>query len=485
MLKLFDMLKTNNEHINYFYVLIKLIETSESGTMKKFIIIFISLVALAAIAYYFISKDSGDESEDVLVKPTVGEFKVTVVNSGELKAKNSIDIMGPSNARTVRIWDMKISKLIPEGTVVDSGAFVAELDKSEIVNKIKDRELEISKLESQFKQAKLDSALELSQQRDNLDNLQFNLEEKKLLIEQSKYEAPAVIRQAQMDYERTERSYKQALKNYKTKVEQSITKINIVKADLMKERKNLELVMEIMQGFTINAPAKGMVIYARNWNGTRKVVGSNVSSWDPVVATLPDLRYMESVTYISEIDIQKIKKGQKVKIKLDADPDKRLSGEIARVANIGEQLRNSDSKVFEVLINIDQSDTTLRPSMTTSNDILVATVDSALFIPLECIHSEDGASYVYIKNNGQLIKQEVRLGLMNENEAIIEEGVSPEDNLLMNTPDDKEKFELKKLPPQPEKTKEIEDKPKKEEPKIDADSIKKQFMNKGKEAGND
>jgi multidrug efflux pump subunit AcrA (membrane-fusion protein) len=449
----------------------------KSGKMKK-IITSVSLVVLAVAAYFYFSNSSSSVNSDVLVKPTIGEFKVTVVNSGELKAKKSIDIVGPNNARAVRIWDMKISKLIPEGTVVDSGAFVAELDKSEIMNKIKDREIEITKLESQFKQSKLDSALELSQQRDNLDNLSFNLEEKKLLIEQSKYESPAVIRQAEMDFERSQRSLKQALKNYKTKVEQSITKINIVKADLTKEVKNLEMINNILKGFTINAPANGMVIYARNWSGTRKVVGSNVSSWDPVVATLPDLRYMESITYISEIDIQKIQKGQIVTVRLDADPDKKLSGEVVRVANIGESLRNSDSKVFEVVVNIQDTDTTLRPSMTTSNDILVSVVDSAMYIPLECIHSEDGLSFVYIKNNGLIIKQEVRLGLMNENEAIVNEGVGPEDNLMMNTPEEEADIELSKLEPLEEDKKKEEPKEKKEEKKSDEelDAKKKEAM---------
>ena len=67
-----------------------------------------------------------------------------------------------------------------------------------------------------------------------------------------------------------------------------------------------------MQGFTIKAPAPGMVIYVKEWNGKKKTAGSQVNAWDPTVATLPDLTQMESITYVNEIDVRKISVGQTV-----------------------------------------------------------------------------------------------------------------------------------------------------------------------------
>ncbi len=62
-----------------------------------------------------------------------------------------------------------------------------------------------------------------------------------------------------------------------------------------------------------------------------------ISMWNPVVAALPDMSVMQTVTYINEVDVQKIKPKQKVDIKLDADPAKKLSGEVISVASMGEQ----------------------------------------------------------------------------------------------------------------------------------------------------
>ena len=395
-------------------------------------------VILVCFVWYFSASGTTTKS-DVLVSPAKGQFLVTVTTTGELQAKSSIDIKGSDNARAAGVWQMKITNIIPEGTVIKKGDFVAELDKSEVAQKLKDSQLSVQKLEAQYLQTKLDSALALSQARDELVNLFYAQEEKKIVMDQSAYEAPAMKRQAEIDYERAQRNYDQAKKNYVTKTQQSIAKAQAAEVDLMKEKQRMDIAMKAMMEFTIKAPADGMVIYAREWNGKKKVVGSTINSWEPTVATLPDLREMESITYVNEIDIQKIAVGQKVKLKLDADPNKPLTGLVTAVANIGEQRPNSDSKVFEVRVRVAESDTTLRPSMTTANEILVAKLDDVMSIPLECVHTEGTTTFVFKKDGGSIIKQEVKLGQMNENAAIVQAGVTQKDQLYLSSPAEPER----------------------------------------------
>lgn len=400
-------------------------------------------VLLLLFLYLTVFSSSGSGS-DIIVTPVKGDFIVSIVTTGELQAKNSIEIKGPEQARAAGIWQMKISNLIAEGTVVKQGQFVAELDKAEIANRLKESELSVQKLEAQYTQATLDSTLALSQARDELVNLVYGLEEKKIVLEQSSYEAPAVQRQAQIDYDRTERTIAQAKKNYVTKTKQSIAKIQAVEADLMKERQKMETLRAVMMQFTILAPADGMVVYAREWNGKKKVVGATVSPWEPTVATLPDLTMMESITYVNEVDIQKIVVGQEVTLRLDADPNKKLAGSIVQVANIGEQRPNSDSKVFEVRIIINDRDTTLRPAMTTANEITVAKLPNVLSIPLEAVHTQDSTTFVYVKD-GSIYKQEVKLGLQNDNAAVVLQGVNEKDEIFLSPPPDAADLKLRSL----------------------------------------
>jgi len=135
-----------------------------------------------------------------------------------------------------------------------------------------------------------------------------------------------------------------------------------------------------------------MVIYVREWNGKKKTVNSMVSPWDPTVATLPDLSVMESLTYVNEIDVRKLRLGQPVTVTLDADPSKVLRGTVKQVANVGEQRPNSDAKVFEVVVDIEKPDTTLRPGMTTGNEVETEALSDVLYIPLDALAVGEGYS---------------------------------------------------------------------------------------------
>ncbi|MEL6191536.1 MAG: RND transporter [Bacteroidota bacterium] len=402
---------------------------------RNLIIGGVGVLLLGVVAWQFLFKESA-VSNDITINPTLGPFEVIVTTTGELRAKNSIEINGPSGTSTVGIYRLSISQIVPEGTTVNEGEFVASLDKQELQSKINESQLNLGKVQSQYTQAKLDTALTLATERNNIVNLKFTMEEKLAEIEQSRFEAPATQQKVRLEYEKAKRAHEQAVSNFQKQIAKSVAQVKEAESELNKEQNTLNDLLTLERKFTIMAPAKGMVIYKREWDGKKRAVGSQISPWDPGVATLPDLSIMESVTYVNEIDIRKILEGQKVGIGLDAMPDKGLSGLVKKVANIGEQRPNSDSKVFEVVIEVNESDTTLRPSMTTSNEILINAIDSAMYIPLECVHAEDSTSFVFIQNKGKLVKQQIETGLVNENFIQILKGLVNEDDIYLSMPAD-------------------------------------------------
>jgi multidrug efflux pump subunit AcrA (membrane-fusion protein) len=388
----------------------------------------------------------GEAGNDLFRKAEKGKFEVMVTTTGELQAKNSIDIDGPVGARKAGIYQLKISRLVPEGSIVAPGDFVAELDKSEIVAKIKEVEINLQKFQSQFTQARLDCTLTLAQARDELINLSYAAEQRKLEKEESIYESPSTKRQAEIEFEKAGRAFDQATANYDTKVRQAEAKMREAEADLFKEQQKMSDFQGIFSQFTIAAPEPGMVIYAREWDGKKRVVGSTISPWQPTVATLPDLTVMESITYVNEVDIKKIVKGQAVRISLDADPDKKLAGKVTQVANIGEQRPNSDSKVFEVKIVIEGTDSTLRPAMTTSNEIMIQTLEDVIYIPLETVHAvNDSVNFVYKVSGKSTVKQEVVLGIENDNYVQVLSGVGEGEELYISVPKNSDELEFLSL----------------------------------------
>jgi len=409
--------------------------------MKKTLIIsgiVVSVFIIALIIFNSLTKK--DDKSLLFVEVNQGLFEILVTTTGELQAEKSTEIKGPDglSSRNMRFREILIQDLIPEGTVVEKGDYVATLDRSDADNTYKDELDELETVQNEYNMKKLDTTISLGDLRDDLVNLKYNMEEAEITLEQSRYEPPTTIRQNQINLDKTARAYEQAQKNYVLKVQQAKADVRESYLELQKQRNKVNEMEEVLSQFTIVAPAPGMVIYKREWGGDKRKVGSGISPWDPVVATLPDLSTMMSKTYVNEIDISKVKMSQPVRITVDAFPDKRYTGTVREVANIGEQLPNTDAKVFEVLIEIDGSDPILRPSMTTGNMIVTQELEEVLYIPLECVHATaDSIPYVYRKNNA---RQVVVLGSSNENEVVIEQGLELGEQLFLSSPEDSESF---------------------------------------------
>jgi hypothetical protein len=409
---------------------------------KNAIILGITFVVIISLIWYF-STSTTESTDTIEVEVKKGTFVIDVTVTGELEARSSENIKGPNpnSLRNARIHRYMIEDIVPDGTVVDSGQWVATLDRSDLQNKITDQELEVEKLGTQFVKTQLDTTLTLRATRDELINLEFSLEEKQIVVDQSIYEPPATQRQVKIDYDKTQRSLNQNIENYEIKQQKARAEMREVATNLEKARRVLKEYNDLKKEFIVLAPKAGMVNYKRDWYGKKQGVGAQVSMWENVVATLPNLSAMNSRTYVNEIDISRVHDGQKAEIEIDAFPDKSFTGVVHDVANMGEQMRNSNAKVFEVIIHVDGYDSILRPSMTTKNKIVTEIIDSVLFVPIECVHIQDSVNYVY--KDGR--RQQVIPGKTNETSIIIYEGLIENDDIYLIPPNGADEWSIRRL----------------------------------------
>ena len=398
---------------------------------------------VAGAAWYLQGGQSESQIENLTSSVKRGPFEIYAVATGELKAKNSVKIRGPQGMRSAGIYQTNITDLVTEGTVVEEGGYVATLDRTELQTKLREAQTQIDLIDTQLEQAKIDTAIELRGLRDEIVNSRFAREERTLEVEQSKYEPQMVIRQAEIELERSDRDFGQLATKYELTQERAVAKIAEIQAKLKQQTDKLSELSGLSGKFTVNAPAAGMVIYARSWNG-KVTAGSQVSTWDPTVAELPDLSEMLSKTYVNEVDISRVQPGQDVRISVDAFPDKSYEGRVVSVANIGESLKGYDAKVFEVNVSLFESDSILRPAMTTSNEILTYTYPEALYIPLEGLF-RDSIAFVYKSDPAGTYKQEIVVGDLNDDAAVVVLGLQETDEILLTIPDNYESLRLERL----------------------------------------
>jgi HlyD family secretion protein len=432
--------------------------------MKRKIII-ISSILFAFIALGIFNKATSKKTTgDFFAEVKKGVFEITVTNSGELLAEKSLDIRGPDLFQqqqqqggqrggqsmggsrgggvqiNVRAMELKIQDIVPEGTIVAAGDYIAQLDRSAYSNTLKDAEDQLKTYQTNLEMKILDTAVVMTNLRDEIKNQRYQVEESRITLAQSKYEPPAAIRQAEIILDKAQRNLEQRLKSYELRQAQVLSEIRREKRRFNEQQELVANIERFLGEFTIKAPAPGMIIYKKERNGSKRKAGSQLNPFDNVIATLPDLSSMLSKVYVNEIEVSKVKPGQMVNIQVDAFPNKAFSGKVLTVANIGEQLPNSDAKMFEVNIKLDEADHTLRPSMTTSNKIIIRTYNDAVFIPTECVMAgADSIPFVYEKHR---VKQYVVIGEANEKNVIVEKGLEPGKQVFIIPPESTEKFRV-------------------------------------------
>jgi len=379
---------------------------------------------------------------EIFAEAKKGLLEITIDATGELLAENSIEITGPDFARRgdLRSTNITIQDLVAEGTIVKKGDYVATLDRTTFDNTLKDERERLASLQKSLDMKLMDSSIIINDALNDITNRKYIVEEAEMTLRNSKYEPASVVRQAEINLDQARRVLEQRERTYTLRVAQVNSDIYNLKWFIGRVTKRINNLEEVLESFTITAPASGMVTYRRERHGGKRKTGSTINSFDRVIATLPDLSSMLSKIYISEIEISRVKPGQKAQIKIDAFPDKLYTGYVSSVSNIGEQLPNTDSKVFEVQVKLEGSDPRLRPSMTSTNKLILNSYESVTFIPVECVHAgTDSIPFVYTKNG---TRQIVLLGETSDKNIIIEKGLEPGTSVYLVPPEKSYRFEL-------------------------------------------
>ncbi len=143
----------------------------------------------------------------------------------------------------------------------------------------------------------------------------------------------------------------------------------------------------------VTSPMNGVVITKGVELG--ETVTSGVSSFNAgtVLFTVADLKSIIIKVNLNEVDIAKVAVGQRVRITLDAYPQKVFGGKVRFVAPSAKLIEKI--KVFLVEIALDDLSDAYRTGMSANVEILGEKREKAVSIPLEALQRKEGETVVY------------------------------------------------------------------------------------------
>jgi len=384
-----------------------------------------------------------------------GEFVISLkLKGGELEAIKSEQITAPQVN-----GNLKITKLWPEGEKVEVGNLVIQFDPTEFLKRVTEatQALEASKAALATTQA--NQQVEIARQEADIENQIAQLRLSELQVEKMKFEASIQKETAKLEARKTELALAQARKRLETQKVVNAAELKKNELDVAQKERELEKAQKDLASLDVHAEKPGIVVYQKIWKGSgpEKIrVGDDIWGGAGLI-TLPDLARMQVKTFVNEVDVDKIKVGQRAAIKLDALPELTFHGAITNVASLGREKEGEKNvKVFDVILAIDEEDSRLKPGMSATCDVVVETIPPPapetpgavknetaveastaglpLYIPLDAVFEKDGKVLVYRVKGSKAEEQEVKLGKKNEDYVIVEEGLSPGDRITLHDP---------------------------------------------------
>jgi HlyD family secretion protein len=203
--------------------------------------------------------------------------------------------------------------------------------------------------------------------------------------------------------------------------------------------------------FTLNAPIAGVVMRYQKQGSYQEesrivrlgdyVTGLIDSVTPTYLMTIADLSSLVVKMKISEMDILKLRQGMAVDVTVDALPGTKIPSRVSLVSPQADK-DNNNLKTFKVEVTLGKSDPRLKPGMTARVDGLLESRKNVLKIPLTAVFEEMGAEYAYTKSptkKGKPGHVKLKLGLRNETDVEVQDGLKEGDELLTEKPPAEEK----------------------------------------------
>jgi HlyD family secretion protein len=303
-------------------------------------------------------------------------------------------------ALSVRVGDQLASARISLERALDALA-EAQADYDEVWDPARDWELNVKTMED---------ALEAEREstEDGLRNAQLDLEEA-----QADYSlAVAGIGESEV------KNAQEKLLAARVALESEPLQLEQLEDALEQARLQLKSAQRALEETVLTAPVDGTV------TSLDLEIGEMVNAGEPV-AVLSDLTVLEVEVNLDETDVARVAVGQEALVSVDAFPDAELSGEVTYVAPVAQI--ESGVVLYPVTVRLSPTDIPVRAGMTADAEIVSASRDGALIVPLRAVHTEGDQAYVYRLVGDQTERVEVSLGIVTDTEVEITGGLTEGD----------------------------------------------------------
>lgn len=334
----------------------------------------------------------GDEIEWVTVER--GDVVLGVDLEGELEATEASFLSPPAIPYQRQF---RISFIAPEGARVTAGQPVLGFDTTDLETRLQERMADRDSAAAEMEKRTTDLAARRSEVELQLAEARAELRKTRLELEVPE----DLVAQRELEVLRIDRTLAEKEIAYLEERLGLLERQAAVELGALAEKRDraggrVEEIREHLGRMRIAAPREGVVIYASNWQGEKAKVGDTVWRGNPVLQ-VPDLDRLHVAGRIDEADVASVAVGQRVTLRLDAQPDREIVGEVAEIGRtVQRRSPREPAKVMHLEISFDEIEPDLmRPGMRLRGRVEVERLEGVLTVPAAAVTPTHSGPVVY------------------------------------------------------------------------------------------
>lgn len=397
--------------------------------MKRMIIVLVILAlgglgAFRAVQVISAKKDETkrgrmNQVQLVDVAPvTQGLVEEKISRTGDIAPTAQVSIYSKTQGWVERIH-------VREGDPVKAGQILVVLDDREARAAVGQSLANLEAAQARLKQVRATSEeavqSQIQQARANLELADSDLKRARELHGKN-FIARQQLDEAQTKYNVAKAAYDLAQNSLRQRTWEN--EIALAEAQVRQAKAQLDLTQAQLANLTIHSPMDGMV--------TKRHVdpGTMVKDTTPIL-NLMDLSEMKMVVNVIEKEFILLQKGQPVKVKVTAFPERVFSGKIEIVTPALEL----QSRTAEIQISIPNPGGLLKPGMFGRVEITLRSSPRAILIPVQALRTQIDQDFVFVVKDEKAFRRPVRKGAVLDEFVEILQGLNPQEQVVVTGQD--------------------------------------------------
>jgi HlyD family secretion protein len=356
---------------------------------------------------------------------------------GEIRPLRSTVLTAPSSGS-----DLQIVNLVRNGATVAAGDMVVEFDTTPQQRTLEQRRSEQQQAESEVAKVESEGRRKVQAAEALLAELQSTAARAKLDL--GRVEMTSKVEGDKLRLAAADADEKVAAQRRKLEGERQVAAadISIVRQKRDKAAFDVADAQRIISSLSMRSPSAGQISLMPNFRGsgpgrTAPEFKRGDRAWfGAPIAELPDLTTIRMSCRVDEADRARVPPDARVRVKVDAIPDREFPGKIGQISIVAKPDFTSfpPTRNFDVSVALDESDPRVRSGMSATAMIALDELPDVIVVPETAVFARDGTSVVYVIDGRSFAPRTVTVARRSRDRVAITSGVRAGDRIALADP---------------------------------------------------